>query len=216
MMADFRKYYAYQASNLTHLLRKTKSIFKRLWSSSKDPRKISLPLFVRSFSWSLQGSHKLCLPCLCTRWIREESSTPICCPHRLYTLPASTGSYGAKLGVPRKGAEFRLPPVATQVIRAGTPPRRHHPPQLDASYVGCEFFKQGCQTQEMTGERTLSAAREYKASWSVNSLPTYKKQSVMIQLQGCLNDMSTCSLVTLMDVIVMMAFFFQQWLVCPL
>ena len=60
-------------------------------------------------------------------------------------------------------------------------------------------LSQGCQTQEMTGERTLSAAREYKASWSVNSLPPYKKQSVMIQLQGCLNGMSTCSLMILMD-----------------
>ena len=68
----------------------------------------------------------------------------------------------------------------------------------------------------MTGERTLSAAREYKASWSVNSLPTYKKQSVMIQLQGCLNDMSTCSLVTLMDVIVMMAFFFSAMAGLPI
>ena len=72
---------------------------------------------------------------------------------------------------------------------------------------------QGCQTKEMTGDRALSAAREYKASWSVNSLPTYKKQSVMIQLQGCLNDMSTCSLMTLMDVIVMMGilFFSNGW-----
>ena len=42
---------------------------------------------------------------------------------------------GKVLGIPRKGAEFHLPPVATQVTRAGTPPRRHHPPQLGASYV---------------------------------------------------------------------------------
>ena len=53
----------------------------------------------------------------------------------------------------------------------------------------------------MTGERTLSAAREYKASCFIHEFTSNIQEMffLMIQHQGCLNDMSTCSLMTLMD-----------------
>ena len=46
----------------------------------------------------------------------------------------------------------------------------------------------------MTGERTSSAAREYKASCLVNKFTSNIQEMLclMIQLQGCLNDMSAC------------------------